>query len=122
MTQVNRSPTAPGTRLPLPCLQLLLMCQGHTTLFAQLSQFCSTIHLHLGNSHVRKSNITNTNYILFLPNPAPSQCPISHIRSLRSIFHLIPHIGSTTKSRGFNLLNTVHIHLLLSIPMATTGG
>jgi len=61
------TPKVPGTHHPLPCLQLLLMCQGHTTLFTQLSQFCSTIHLHLGNSHMRKPNITN--YIVFPPKP-----------------------------------------------------
>ena len=83
------TPKVPGTHHPLPCLQLLLMCQEHTILFTQLSQFCSTIHLHLGNSHVRKPNITNTNYILFPPNPAPSS--VSHIPYQGLEEHVLPH-------------------------------
>ena len=89
VTQLNWTPKVPGTHHPLPCLQLLLLCQEHTILFTQLSQFCSTIHLHLGNSHVRKPNITNTNYILFPPNPAPSS--VSHIPYQGLEEHVLPH-------------------------------
>lgn len=96
-----------------PRLQLLLACQGHPTRCAQPSQFCPTIHLHLGDLWVHKLTLAA------FPFP---QIPLFHHLSLLNsgtwgtssiLFHF------TTNSCWFNLLTISHIHSLLSVPMAT---
>lgn len=86
---------APGKPWLLPWLQLPSIYQTLPILSAQLSQFCSAIHLHLDDSCVRNFKFPNTNYILFSPSPkfclfisVPYPC-LNHL--LLYFTHLVYH-------------------------------